>query len=407
MSWRERLGMRPSQQRSYADPAIPPNSASGLRYGNVSISPNSALSNSAVWAACDLRAGLVASFPIDVYGKRKDGSRAEFAKPPVLVAPALPRTNDPGTSIRAFMYATQMDKDRAGNAFGLVTEFSGIKTPRWPRGIPARIELVPLESVSVLRMQGVLKYRIAGKLYDWSEVWHEKSHLVPGADVGLSPTMAAAYSLGGYLSAQQFALDWFSGSGMPAAHLKNTQKTVTANEAETIKQRYRASVKAGDVFASGADWELKPIAAVTAQSDFIAHQQYTVADIARFYRVPVDLIDGAVAGSSVTYANIGERNLQLLIMNIGPSVDEREDDLSTLTPSPRFVKLNTKALLRLDPLKSAQLDAIEIGTWTLTPDEARAKQDREPLTPEQVAQLQSMKPKPAPGAAPATSGVAA
>jgi HK97 family phage portal protein len=404
MDWRRTLGMRPAQQRSFPDPPIPPNSATGLRYGNVAITPDSALANSAVWACCTLRAGLMSSFPIDVYSNR-NGARVSWPSPPVLLMPAQPRENDPGQTIRSFMSATEMDKGRSGNAFGLVTEFSGLKTPRWPRGIPARIELCRLEDVSVLRQKGVLKYRIRGKLYNWDEVWHEKGYELPGLDVGLSPTMYAAYSLGGYLSAQQFALEWFSGSGMPAAHLKNTQKTASPAEAEVIKSRYRASVKSGDVFVSGADWELKPIAAVAAQSDFIAHQQYSVSDIARFYGTPVDLIDGAVAGSSITYANIGERNLQYLIMKLGPNVDSKEDVLSTLTSSPRYVKLNTKSLLRLDPLKSAQMDAVEIGTWTLTPDEARAKQDRLPLTPEDIAQLQMMNPKPAPAVnPPATTG---
>jgi HK97 family phage portal protein len=406
MDWRRTLGMRPSQQRSFPDPPIPPNSATGIRYGNVAINPQSALANSAVWACCTLRAGLMASFPIDVYGTR-DGQRIEYPKPTVLITPALPSGDDPGTSIRAFTYATEMDKARAGNAFGLITEFSGLKTPRWPRGIPARIELCRLEDVGVLREKGVLKYRVRGKLYDWSEVWHEKAYELPGLDVGLSPTMYAAYSLGGYLSAQQFALEWFSGSGMPAAHLKNTQKTLAPGEAETVKSRYRASVKSGDVFATGADWELKPIAAVSAQSDFIAHQQSSVSDIARFYGTPVDLIDGAVAGSSITYANIGERNLQYLIMKLGPNVDNKEDAYTTLTASPRYVKLNTKSLLRLDPLKSAQMDAIEIGTWALTPDEARAHADRPPLTPEQITQLQMMNPKPAPGEKAPTTGVPA
>lgn len=349
----------------------------------------------------------MASFPIDVYGQRGE-VRVEYTSPAVLAMPAAASASDPGQSIRSFVAATEYDKARAGNAFGLVTEFSGLKTPRWPRGIPARIELCRLEDVGVLRQKGVLKYRIRGKLYNWDEVWHEKGHELPGLDVGLSPTMFAAYSLGGYLSAQQFALEWFSGSGMPAAHLKNTKKDMTALEAETTKARYRASVKSGDTFVTGADWELKPIAAVSAQSDFIAHQQYSVSDIARFYDTPVDLIDGAVAGSSITYANIGERNLQYLIMKLGPSVDNKEDYLTTLTPSPRYVKLNVKALLRLDPLKSAQMDAIEIGTWILTPDEARAKQDRLPLTPEQVSQLQMMKPKPAPASnLPATTGASA
>src|SRR5690349_22002342 len=42
-----------------------------------------------------------------------------------------------------------------------------------------------------------------------------------------------------------------------------------------------------------------------------------------------------------------------LVMHLGPVVSRREEALSRLTPGPRFVKLNTDALLRMDPSSRA------------------------------------------------------
>jgi HK97 family phage portal protein len=388
-SWRQRLAeaLGGAQQRSYPDPPLPSNSSLVNRFGNVSITNESALRNSAVWACLSLRAGLVSSFPIRTYRER-NGRDVEMSPPPVLRSPAGPLV-----TMREWMYSTQVDLDRAGNAFGLVRAFNpSIKSARWPLGLPTQIDLVQLGDVRVRRRESdhALVYVVGGKEYDWQHVWHEKAYTIAGLDVGLSPVAYAAYTLGGYLSAQQFALDWFNSSGMPAAHLKNTAKVLAPRESEIVKSRYESSVKAGGVFVTGNDWELSPMSAVTAQNDFITTMQYGVPDIARFFGCPADLIDGAVAGASITYANLSQRNLQFLITKLGPAVGSREDALSTLTPMPRFVKLDTDTLLRLDHLQSAQLDQILISSGQRVQSELRDRDNLEPYTSEQLAELEMM-----------------
>lgn len=377
------------------DPAIPTNGSQAATYGTVAITNDSAMRNSAVWACLSLRAGLVSSFPVQVFrADPKTGRDFLMTTPPVLVAP-----NGWRLSVREFLYSTQVDLDRAGNAFGLVTEFSALKTERWPLGIPAKIELLQLGQVSVRRREkdGELLYRVVGingvtKEYTYEHIWHEKAYTISGLDVGLSPVAYAAFALGGYLSAQEFALAWFNGSGMPAAHLKNLGKQLNKPEAEAAKSSYLASVKAGGVFVSGQDWDLKPLAATTAQTEFINTMQYGVPDIARFFGCPADLIDGAVAGASVTYANLSQRNLQFLITKLGPAVDGREDALSTLTPAPRRVVLDTSTLLQLDHLQQAQLDSERIGSRLRAPSELRARDNLLPYTPEQMQEFADLFP---------------
>ena len=384
-----RLGAFGIDQRSWLpDPAIPTNGSLGARAGTVAISNETALRNSAVWAALALRADLVSSFGVGVFGKDPvTGFDVTYKRPEVLTSPSGPLV-----TWEEWAYSSQVDLDRAGNAFGLVTAHSALKTPRWPLGVPAQIELQQLGAVQIRRHEGKIKYTINGRDYDPWQVWHEKAYTIAGLDVGLSPIAYAAYALGGYLSAQQFALDWFSGSGMPAASLRNTAKSLGPGEAAEIKSRYRASVKAGDVFVHGNDWELKPISAVSAQSEFISTMQWGVPDIARFFGVPADLIDGAVAGASITYANLSQRNLQFLITKLGPAVGRREAAFSTLTASPRRVRLDTKALLRLDHLQQAQLDKTNIDARLRVPSEIRRRDNLLPYTPEQLAEFATLFP---------------
>ncbi|MFE6025544.1 phage portal protein [Streptomyces niveus] len=345
------------------------------RAGTAVVTPDTALRNSAVWACLRLRANLVSTMPVDLY-RRVDGIQVEVPKPPVLIAPGGGKADMP-----EWLYNSQFDLDRSGNTFGIITAVDGL-------GFPARIELVPVSEVTIKIKDGKLhKYRIYGHDYDPWEIWHEKQYTVSGLHVGLSPVAYAAWSIGEYLSIQQFALDWFGNGAVPSAHLKNTAKTIDPDAAEEAKRRFKAATTNQDLFVTGQDWEYKMIQAEAVGADWIEAKRYGVGDIARFFDCPGDLIDAAVSGSSITYANLTQRNLQFLIMHLGPAVVRRENALSTLTSRPRFVKLNTDALLRMDPQTRATVLGAQITTRQLAPSEARELEDRPPFTESQLAEF--------------------
>lgn len=355
-----------------ADQMIPPRP--GTSGGAAAVTNETALRHSAVWACLRLRANLISTMPVDLY-RKVDGIQVEVPKPPVLVTPGGDEVEMP-----EWMYSSQFDLDRAGNGVGLITAKDGL-------GFPARIELVPIGDVAVRMRKGKKTYRIGGKIYQPEEVWHEKQYTVAGLPVGLSPVAYAAWSISEYLSIQQFALDWFSGGAIPNAHLKNTAKQLTPDQADGAKQRFKAAVMNRDLFVTGNDWDYEMIQAEHAGADWIAAKQASIGDIARYFDCPSDLIDAAVSGSSVTYANMTQRNLQFLVMSLGPAVKRREDALSRLTSRPRFVKLNTNALLRMDPQTQATVLKTQIDGRMIAPSEARALYDRMPFTEEQLAEF--------------------
>lgn len=348
------------------------------RTGTTHVTNDSALRTSAVWACLRLRADLISTFPIDAF-RDVSGRAVEVPKPPVLVNPGGERV-----SADEWMYSTQFDLDRAGNCFGLITE-------RDARDRPARIDLVALSDVTVRVKDGEIEeYRIGQDTYRGErlrDVWHEKQFTVAGLHVGLSPTAYAAWAIGEFQSIQQFALDWFGDGSIPAAMLKNTAKKLNTVEAQGVKDRFKATVANRDVFVAGSDWEYQMIQAENSAANFVEAKQFDVAEIARFYGAPVDLIDGAIATGSITYASMTQRNLQFLIMNLGPAVRRRERALTSLAGEPRYVKLNTDALLRMDPEARARMITAKINDRTLTNSEARALDDRAPLTDSDIAEF--------------------
>lgn len=342
--------------------------------GRVAVTSDSALRHSAVWACVRLRANLISTMPVDVF-RRVEGMQVEAAKTPILVNPGGERVG-----IQEWLYSTQSDLDRGGNCFGIISERDG-------QNLPRRIDLVPLAESSVQVKGGKLTYRLGGKVYQPEQVWHEKQYTVSGLPVGLSPIAYAAWTIGEYLNIQEFASSWFGNGGRPSAHLKNSNKTLTDEQASKVKQRFRDTVSAGDVFVTGQDWTYEMIQADQAGSNWLEAKQYGLADVARFMDCPADMIDAAVSGSSITYANITQRNLQFLITSLGPAVVRREAALSMLLPRPRYVKLNSDALLRMDPQTRAEVLKTQIEARTLAPSEARELDNRRPFTPEQMAEF--------------------
>ncbi|MDX8050410.1 phage portal protein [Lentzea sp. BCCO 10_0798] len=348
------------------------------RATNTVVTDETARRHSAVWACRRLRADLLSTMPVDVYRKIGD-LQVEVPKPPVLLAPGGAKVD-----MHEWLWMSQDDLDGNGNAVGIITAVDGL-------GLPARVELQDLSTVSV-RGKGsdITKWKIEGKDYEPHEVWHERQYPRSGNPLGMSPTMYAAWSINQYLSAQQFSLDWFSGGAIPAASLKNTAKTINPTQAGEIKKMYKATVSAGDVFVHGSDWELKALSATSADAAFLDMQNASIADIARYYGCPVDLIEAAVQSGSITYATISQRNLQLIIMNLGPVVVRREAGLSRMVPKPRFVKLNSDAILRMDPETRAKVLGQKVKDRLLSPSEARAIDNLPPYTEEQYAEFERL-----------------
>jgi HK97 family phage portal protein len=360
------------------DGDIPPRPGSTGSRGVVSVTSDSAMRHSAVWACLRIRADLMSTFPCDVM-RRIQGTRpVEVPRPPVLVTPGGERWD-----YQDWMYASQVDLDRGGNVLGLVTDRDG-------NGKPSRIDLQSLGDWSVreLRESGELRYRVKGVEYTPEQVWHERQYVVAGLPVGLSPIAYAAWSVSEYLSAQQFALDWFGGGGVPKAHAKNTAKTLSSTESDAVKQRYQQLLANGDLLVTGRDWEYNPLQSQQMGMEWLEGRKYGLADISRFLGVPADMIEAAVsAGGSVRYENITSRHLDFLILHLGPAVARREKNLTKLLSTPRFVKLNTDALLRMDPEKRAQMMDEAIKHRRMTVTEARELDNRPPLTTEQEAEF--------------------
>lgn len=364
--------LRGERAATLTDYGVPARAANPL--ARVSVSQETAMRHSAWWACLRLRADLISTLPVDAY-RQRDGRQVEVTKSPFLVEPA------PGQDMTDWMYASQVDLDRYGNGVGVVTARSAL-------GLPLQVELAPMSEVTCRGVgRTVTEWRIAGEKFTPDQIWHERQFPVAGLPLGLSPLAYAAWTVGGYLSAQEFALQWFGGGARPSGVLRNTERAIVKGVAQEAKASFKDAVAGGDIFVTGKDWEWTPASMDAASSGFLDQQAAGLLDVCRYLGVPGDLIDAPAGGSSITYANITQRNLQLLITNLGPAIIRRERALSRALPKPRFVKLNTDAILRMDPQTRQEVLASRLQNRQIAPSEARALDNLDPFTPEQLTEL--------------------
>lgn len=373
-----RADRRPRQERMYgissvADLIAPriPQSTNFRPY----VSADSALTHSGVWAAIRIRADLISTMPISAYRYANlDGTRIQVDADlgPFLSSPAY----------MEFAYSSQVELDRSGNSIGIILKKDGA-------GYPLDVELHASNEWSMFSKGGVIQYRLGNEEFDASWIWHEKQYTVSGMPWGLSPVQYAAYQLGQYKAIQDFATQWFVQGQGPRASLKNTEKKLSRKDIALAQETWRASQAVGEPFVHGNDWEYSLIAAQSASNDWLEAQKLSNTDIARFFNVPADVIDAAMAGGpSITYANIVQKNLQFLIMHLGPSIKRRENSLSQMLPRPRLVKLDTNELLRMDPQSRAAWIKTQIEARVLAPSEARAMDNRKPYTDDQIKEFE-------------------
>jgi HK97 family phage portal protein len=145
-------------------------------------------------------------------------------------------------------------------------------------------------------------------------------------------------------------------------------------------QRKRKSGGRGlpGVLQDGATW--KPTGVTNEQAQFLATRKFTAAEIAgqMFLLDPSDL-GIPVEGTSLTYANLEQRNARRVQVTLLPWIIRIEEAISELLVTSKL-KFNVNGLLRGDTLSRFQAYQIGADIGVLTVDEMRGLENFSPLS---------------------------
>lgn len=274
-----------------------------------------------------------------------------------------------------------------GNAYGIITGFDAL-------GFATGIEWIPSNEVYVDDASFTNpRYYWASASSGYAEIPRERIvhipwFVEPGQVKGLSPIKAFARSIGVGLHAQEYGSSWFQNGGVPPATFKNTQKTISSEQAEEITARLVASLRSGRPLTYGADWEFSAIEINPEDAQFIQTLKMNATQIAAIFGVPPEWVGGETGGS-LTYNNPEQNSFYVYTTVLLPWLTLIEDHLSGLLPDRHFVKFKPDGILRGDTKSRYEAHKIGIDAGFLTVDEVREMENRSPLPkPKEPTQIQ-------------------
>lgn len=347
--------------------------------GNTTVSMEEALGVPAVWAAVNFISGTIAGLPLNIFDRDGKGNKKKVkaTKANPVVSMLHGDVNDGYSSFqwRFDMFSTGVLTE---GRFVTYIERDSLQRP---------INLFPLPGATVTRnSEGRKKYKVtvAGKtsIYDQADVIDITFMLKSDLLTHRSPLRQCAVAIGKAVNANEYGSKLFKNGGLPAFALQgpfgSEKSAIRAadNIAEATKEAAR---KGGNVLAIPIGHELKPLGSEPEKMQLVQTQEFAVVEVGRIYSLPPTFLQDL---SRATFSNSEQQDLHLVKHTLKRWVEQVEAELNLKLfgrDSSRFVEFNLDGLLRGDYKTRMDGNAKAIQTGQLTPNEARALDNREPL----------------------------
>lgn len=201
--------------------------------------------------------------------------------------------------------------------------------------------------------------------------------LMPNQYRAISPLEALRNTIGTSIAMDRF-LAQFYGEGATPSSVLETDATITVEQANILRDTWadaHTRRRKPAVLTGGLRWKSVTVSAADAQ--MIEHREAIVRDIARAYRIPLNMIN-ASGGDSQTYQNVEQAGINFVRYTLLPFMRRIEDAISEMLPLTQRVRFDASEFERADLTTRVRAQQTQIMSGTLTPNEAREQENREP-----------------------------
>ena len=339
-----------------------------------SLSSFNMLSIPAVWTAVDFLSGNLAALPLRVHAQG-DHSEVASGRESQIVSQA------PAAGFTSFDWRYTMWKNlfTYGRAFTYIERapMSGtLRRLHWnmnPNSVQAKLVDGKLE-YTYTDPKGTVKTWRARDVIDiaWMIGGDGVEHISPA--VAHYKTFKMAFEF------EQYQSKFARTGGVPPFMAKARWDSVTAVKSgiREILTSIRLANKRGEmVIPVGKDVELQPLGVPPGQGRIVESQQFIVRQIARIYGLPPIYLHDT---DRMTYSNAEHQGLNLTKFTFNRWCTQLEAQLTQKLLGPnREARHDMDGLLRGDYMSRVQGHSTAIMSGQLTPNEARAAEDRAPL----------------------------
>ena len=333
-------------------------------YSGEIVNENTVFASSAVLACVTLIADSISTMPLEL--TRVRAGRIELLPTPsVLIKP------NQFQSMFEFVHQLVSTLLIHGCAYIYAPRRAGELPPEMRVIHPNRVkDAVDVDS-------GYTYYEIDKQRYETNDVRGIHWLVLAGQRRGISPLDSQRNTIGMAVAMDRF-LSAFYGDGATPSSVLETDKPLTNEQARIMRETWEDSHykrRRPAVLSNGLKW--RSITANAADMQMLEHRESIVRDIARVYRVPLHMISGT-GGNSQTYQNVEQAGINFVRYTLLPWMRRIEDALSEMLPITQHVRFDAEEFERADITTRVRAQQIEIASGTLTPNEARADNNREP-----------------------------
>jgi HK97 family phage portal protein len=302
------------------------------------------------------------TLPVDTY--RKVGVDRIQISPPQLIS-GLDAEGRPGAV--SWLGQAFYGIATRGNAVGWINETMGF-------GVPTSVSWLSPGDWNY--DEASHQWYVFGHPVGSSNLLHIPWIVPPGKVLGLSPIEHFAEGIGVGLSAQEYA-DPQRGGGAPPSILKNNAKVLEPGQANLVRERLVSSLRKGEPFVTGADWDFSTVSIPPNHTQFIETLKLTANQTASIFGIdPTEV--GGTPGGSLTY-NTEELRQINRAANMRPYIERFERAVNRVLPAKQFIKLNTDATVRTDVRTRTEVVGAQIKDGRMSVNEARSLEDRMPV----------------------------
>ena len=336
-----------------------------------SVDSTSALGLSAVWGCTKVLSESIASLPLHIYERMADGDRllADTHRLYFLLH------NQPSKLYTSYTFIEYLVKSIClnGNGYAVINRDRNANIVSFTCINPT--------DVKILQEYGSLYYNIKGydELIPAEDIIHVKN-LTNDGILGMSPIQYAAESLGWGIALQTYGNTYFGNGGMPSGTLES-DKVLTTEAVERLRQSwdkaYGGVDNANKVAVLEEGIQFKPVSISNESAQFLASRQWSISEIARWYRVPPHLIQDL---SKSSFNNIEMQSMEFIQYTLTPLLKRFEQEFNSkvfkVNERNRFyVEFNVNGLLRGDAKTRADLYTKAIQWGWMSINEVRRKEN--------------------------------
>jgi HK97 family phage portal protein len=356
----------------------------------VSVTENSALNYSAVWAATLIISETIAMVPRLLYRRISDTAKKRDNEHPVYKL----INDEPNPEMDSATFWSEIMPDVVNWGYGLAEKEIAARGGRvlalWPvsasRATPRRAAKAG-DGIA----QNELYFEIRNEDGSFGQPLPFRNTLVipgrmPQNGIGRGVIRHARESIGMGLATEQFGAGFFGNGAHPGGFIEIPKETRLSEDRvdallDSFNRRFQTATKAGKVGVLRDGWTWKPNFIPPEDAQFLQTRQHNITEIARWYRIPPHLLADL---TRATFSNIESELSSFLTYSMQPWFCKVEQAITRqlLTATERqtlFIEFLIDALLRADTVARAQAHQIEFMNGALTIDEWRAHENRNPL----------------------------